>query len=69
MEIDSTLAVLALAVSVLILAIAEAGAAAIAFRLQSAASYLANGDSEESGPLDLLVDLPGGPIAPLKLLG
>ena len=69
MEIDSTLAVLALAVSVLILAIAEAGATAIAARLQSAASYLTNGESDESDPLDLLVDLPGGPIAPLKLLG
>ena len=69
MESDSTLSALALAVSILILAIAEAGAAAIAARLQSAANYLANGDLDERGPLDLIARLPGGPIAPLKLLG
>ena len=69
MESDSTLPALALAVSILILGIAEAGAAAIAARLQSAASYISNGDSDERGPLELIARLPGGPIAPLKLLG
>ena len=69
MESDSTLPVLTLAVAVLILAISEAGSAAIAARLQSAAYYLANGDLRKHGPLDLIADLPGGPIAPLKLIG
>ncbi|MCY4654589.1 MAG: hypothetical protein OXC95_15670, partial [Dehalococcoidia bacterium] len=58
-----------MAVAVLILAICEAGSAAIAARLQYAAYYLANGDSRKHGPLDLIADLPGGPIAPLKLIG
>ena len=69
MESDSTLPALTLAVSILILAIAEAGAAAIAARLQSAAYQLTNGDSEKLGSLDLITQLPGGPIAPLKLIG
>ena len=69
MESDSTLPALALAVSILILAIAEAGAAAIAARLQSAAYLLTNGDSEKRGSIDLIAQLPGGPIAPLKLIG
>ena len=69
MESDSTLPALTLAVFILILAIAEAGSAAIAFRLQSAAYHLANGDSGKHDPLDLIADLPGGQIAPLKLIG
>ncbi len=69
MESDSTLSALTLAVSILVLAISEAGAAAIAARLQSAAHYLTNGDSAERGALDLITRLPGGPIAPLKLVG
>lgn len=69
MESDSTLSALALAVSILILAIAEAGAVAIAARLQSAARYPVNGDSDERGSLGLIARLPGGPIAPLKLTG
>ena len=69
MESDSTLPALTLAVAVLILAISEAGAAAIAARLQSAAYYLTNGDSWKHDHLDLIADLPGGPIAPLKLTG
>ena len=69
MESDSTLPALTLAVSILILAISEAGAAAIATRLQSAAYYLANGDADKRGSLDLVARLPGGPIAPLKLIG
>ena len=69
MESDSTLPALTLAVSILILAISEAGAAAIAARLQSAAYQLTNGDSEKLGSLDLITQLPGGPIAPLKLIG
>ena len=57
-------------VSALILAICEAGAASIAARLQSAAYYLAsNDDSSERGSLTLVADLPGGPNAPLKLVG
>ena len=69
MESDSTLPALILAVAVLILAISEAGAAAIAARLQSAAYSLTNGDPEQRGSLDLIAQLPGGPIAPLKLIG
>ncbi len=69
MESDSTLPALALAVSILILAISEAGAAAIAARLQSAAYYLANDHSDELAELDLVARLPGGPVAPLKLVG
>ncbi len=69
MESDSTLPALTLAVAVLILAISEAGAAAIAAKLQSAAHYLTNGDSRKHDPLELIADLPGGPIAPLKLIG
>ncbi len=69
MESDSTLPALALAVSILILAISEAGAAAIAARLQSTAYYLTNSDSGEPHSLDLIASLPGGPIAPLKMVG
>ena len=69
MESDSTLPALALAISALILAIAEAGAVAIASRLQSAARYLGNGDSERHDALGLIADIPGGPTAPLKLVG
>ena len=47
----------------------RAGAAAIAARLQSAAYQLTNGDLEKLGSLDLITQLPGGPIAPLKLIG
>ncbi len=69
MESDSTLPALTLAVSILILAISEAGAAAIAARLRSVTYFLANGEPDERGSLELIARLPGGPNAPLRLIG
>ncbi len=70
MESDSTLLALVLAVSAVILAVCEAGATAIVVRLQSAAYYSpSNGDSSGRGSLGLVERLPGGPNAPLKLVG
>ena len=68
MESDSTLPALALVFSVLVFAITELGAASIAARIQALAPSVLNGQTSQSGPLQLVMNIPAGPTAPLRLL-
>ena len=68
MESDSTFSALALGISVLVFAITELGAASIAGRIQALTSNVLNGQAGQSRPLRLVMDLPAGPTAPLRLL-
>ena len=68
MESDSTLSALALGISVLVFAITELGATSIAGRIQALSSSVLNGQASQSGPLRLVMTIPAGPTAPLRLL-
>ena len=68
MEIDSTLSTLALAISILVFAITELGAASIASRLQTLTPSVLNGQANQAGSLSLVLNIPAGPTAPLRLL-
>ena len=68
MESDSTLSTLALAISILVFAITELGAASIASRLQTLMSSVLNGQANQAGSLRLVLNIPAGPTAPLRLL-
>ena len=68
MESDSTLSALALGISLLVFAITELGATSIAGRIQALTSSVLNGQANQSGSLRLVMDIPAGPTAPLRLL-
>ena len=68
MENDSTLSTLVLGVSVLFLAVSQMGAAAIAAVLRAPVNQVSSGSPAKHGSLSLVITLPGGPTAPLRLV-